>query len=113
MNNQSVINAFVCGKSAKSSNGNLKSFGNRLVSYYTTIAERLADGTIVLNLVSYYTTIAERLADGTIVLNRTKYSVSTSKIQTWLLGDVLNNKLKHKEVYNVPLGASDLAKYMK
>lgn len=93
MNNQSVINAFVCGKSAKSSNGNLKSFGNRLVSYYTTIAERLADGTIVLN--------------------RTKYSVSTSKIQTWLLGDVLNNKLKHKEVYNVPLGASDLAKYMK
>ena len=62
MNNQSVINAFVCGKSAKSSNGNLKSFGNRLVSYYTTIAQRLDNGTIVLN--------------------RTKYSVSTSKLQT-------------------------------
>ena len=92
MNNQSVINALICGKSANSSNRNLRSYGNKLVSYYTTIAERLADGTIVLN--------------------RTKYSVSTSKIQTWLLGDVLNNKLKHKEVYNVPLGASDLAKYV-
>ena len=92
MNNQSVINAFICGKSANSSNRNLCSYGNKLVSYYTTIAERLADGTIVLN--------------------RTKYSVSTSKIQTWLLGDVMNNKLKYKEVYNVPLGTSNIAKYM-
>ena len=93
MNNQSVINAFICSKSAKSSNGNLKSFGNKLVSYYTTIAQRLDDGTIVLN--------------------RTKYSVSTSKIQTWLLTDVVKNRLKDKEVYNVPLGTSDLTKYMK
>ncbi len=93
MNNQSVINAFICGKSANSSNRNLRSYGNKLVSYYTTIAERLADGTIILN--------------------RTKYSVSTSKIQTYILKDVLNNKLNHKEVYNVPLGASDLAKYIR
>ena len=92
MNNQSVINAFICGKSANSSNRNLRSYGNKLVSYYTTIAERLADGTIVLN--------------------RTKYSVSTSKIQTWLLNSVVIGGFPHREVYNVPLGAQNLAKYL-
>ena len=92
MNNQSVINAFVCGKSAKSSNGNLKSFGNRLVSYYTTIAQRLDNGTIVLN--------------------RTKYSVSTSKLQTWTKRafDGYRNVV---EVIDVPLGTTDLQRYMK
>lgn len=92
MNNQSVINAFVCGKSAKSSNGNLKSFGNRLVSYYTTIAQRLDNGTIVLN--------------------RTKYSVSTSKIQTWTKGAFHDNR-NVAEVTDVPFGATDLARYIK
>ena len=92
MNNQSVSNAFVCGKSAKSSNGNLKSFGNRLVSYYTTIAQRLDNGTIVLN--------------------RTKYSVSTSKLQTWTKRsfDGYRNVV---EVIDVPLGTTDLQRYMK
>lgn len=88
MNNQSVINAFLCGKSAKSSNGNLHSNGDKLYSYYTVIAERLANGTIVLN--------------------RTKYSVSTSKIQTWLLNSVVIGGFPHREVYNVPLGAQNL-----
>lgn len=92
MNNQSVINAFVCGKSAKSSNGNLKSFGNRLVSYYTTIAQRLDNGTIVLNC--------------------TKYSVSTSKIQTWTKGAFYGHR-NVVEVTNVPLGTTDLQRYMK
>jgi hypothetical protein len=92
MNNQSVINAFVCGKSAKSSNGNLKSFGNRLVSYYTTIAQRLDNGTIVLN--------------------RTKYSVSTSKIQTWTKVAFYGHR-NVVEVTNVPLGTTDLQRYMK
>lgn len=91
MNNQSVINAFVCGKSAKSSNGNLKSFGNRLVSYYTTIAQRLDNGTIVLN--------------------RTKYSVSTSKIQTWTYGALCGHR-NVVEVTNVPLGTTDLQRYV-
>ena len=92
MKNQSVINAFVCGKSAKSYNGNLKSFGNRLVSYYTTIAQRLDNGTILLN--------------------STRYSVSTSKIQTWTRVAFY----KHRnvvEVTNVPLGAIDLRRYIK
>jgi hypothetical protein len=91
MNNQSVINAFLCGKSAKSSNGNLRTDGNKLVSYYTAIAVRMGD---------------------TIVLNRTKYSVSTSKIQTWLLNSVVKGGFPHREVYNVPLGAQNLAKYL-
>jgi hypothetical protein len=91
MNNQSVINAFLCGKSAKSSNGNLRTDGNKLVSYYTAIAVRMGD---------------------TIVLNRTKYSVSTSKIQTWLLNSVVIGGFPHREVYNVPLGAQNLAKYL-
>jgi hypothetical protein len=92
MNNQSVINAFVCGKSAKSSNGNLKPFGNRLVSYYTTIAQRLDNGTIVLN--------------------RTRYSVSTSKIQTWTKGAFYGHR-NVVEVTDVPLGTTDLQRYMK
>ena len=92
MNNQSVINAFVCGKSAKSSNGNLHSNGDKLYSYYTVIAERLANGTIVLN--------------------RTKYSVSTSKIQTWTKG-AFDGHRNVVEVTNVPLGATDLQRYMK
>ena len=92
MNNQSVINAFVCGKSAKSSNGNLKSFGKRLVSYYTTIAQRLDNGTIVLN--------------------RTKYSVSTSKLQTWTKR-AFDGHRNVVEVIDVPLGTTDLQRYMK
>lgn len=92
MNNQSVINAFVCGKSAKSSNGNLRSYGNKLVSYYTTIAQRLDNGTIVLN--------------------RTKYSVSTSKIQTWTKG-AFHDHRNVVEVTDVPFGTTDLARYMK
>lgn len=92
MNNQSVINAFVCGKSAKSSNGNLKSFGNRLVSYYTIIAQRLDNGTIVLN--------------------RTKYSVSTSKLQTWTKR-AFDGHRNVVEVIDVPLGTTDLQRYMK
>ena len=90
MNNQSVINAFICGKTANSSNRNLRSYGDKLVSYYTTIAQRLTNGTIVLN--------------------KTKYSVSTSKIQTWLYWSVKGATI---DVTNVPLGATDLTRYIK
>lgn len=90
MSNQSVINAFLCGKTANSSNRNLRSYGDKLVSYYTTIAQRLTNGTIVLN--------------------RTKYSVSTSKIQTWLYNAVNGSTI---EVINVPMGATDLTRYIK
>jgi len=90
MNNNSVINAFICGKAANSSNRNLCSYGNKLVSYYTTIAQRLTNGIVVLN--------------------RTKYSVSTSKIQMQLYRTVSGSTI---EVTNVPLGATDLTRYIK
>jgi len=91
MSNKSVINAFLCGNSASSSNRNLRTYEGKLVSYYTVIAQRLSDGTILLN--------------------KTKYSVSTSKIQSWLYASVVGKKTK--DVTNVPLGTYDLTRYVK
>ena len=92
MNNKSVINAFMNGKSAKSSNGNLYVIGNKLVSYWTTIAQRTNSGMVIFNA--------------------TKYSVSTSKIQTWTLNELISRSVKYKAIYNVPMGASDLERYV-
>lgn len=92
MNNQEVINAFVCGRSGRSSNGNLYSNGNKLINYYTCIAERLADGTILFN--------------------GTKYSVSTSKIQTWTKRTLTLEGIRYKEVTKIPLGAWGLERYL-
>lgn len=86
MTNRQVINAFVSGKSGKSSNGNL------YVSW---------DGKRLFN---YETCIAQRLSDGTFVVNSTKYSVTTSKIQTYVrytLGE-------YTEVFGKPRGTSYL-----
>ena len=58
LSNNEVIKRFANRKSG--SNRNLKSDGNKLINYYTCIAQWV---------------------DGEIVLNETKYSVSTSKIQ--------------------------------
>lgn len=89
MNNQSVINAFACGKEGKSSNNNLRSTGEKLINYSTCIAQRLSDGTIVVN--------------------STKYSTSTSKIQTWVRNTIKN----YKEVTNVPMHTINLEKFVK
>jgi hypothetical protein len=86
MNNQEVINRFKNGQSGKSSNGNL------WVS---------ADGTRLFN---YYTCIAQRLSDGSYVVNSTKYSVSTSKIQSM----VRNTLCNYTEVRNIKIGTSYL-----
>jgi hypothetical protein len=86
MNNQEVINRFKNGQSGKSSNGNL------WVS---------ADGTRLFN---YYTCIAQRLSDGSYVVNSTKYSVSTSKIQRM----VRNTLCNYTEVRNIKIGTSYL-----
>ena len=90
MNNNQVINAFVCGKCGRSSNGNLRSVGDKLFNYYTCIAQRTAKG---------------------IIFNGTKYSVSTSKIQTWTLHALILNGFKCREVTNVPMGATDLTRF--
>ena len=92
MNNQSVINAFVNGKSAKSSNGNLYSVGDKLFNYYTCIAQRTDSGAVIYN--------------------GTKYSVSTSKNQTWTLQTLIIKGVEYKTVYNVPMGASNLERYV-
>lgn len=87
ISNQSVINAFANNKTAH--NVNMRSEGNKLFSYYTCIAQRLQDGTIVVN--------------------STKYSASTSKVQTYT-----RNTIKtYKEIVNVPIGAWELTRYMK
>lgn len=80
MTNQQVINNFKCGKSGKSSNGNLYVSwdGNRLINYNTCIAQRLSDGTFVVN--------------------STKYSPTTSKIQTY----VRSTLRTYKEVFGKP-----------
>ena len=74
MSNQEVINKFMNGKSAKSSNGNLwtSSDNNRLMNYATCIAQRLSDGTFIVN--------------------STKYSVTTSQIQTKVRRTLRNYK---------------------
>ena len=87
MTNQQVINAFVSGKSGKSSNGNL----------YVS-----CDKTRLFN---YGTCIAQRLSDGTFVVNSTKYSVTTSKIQTYVRYTIGN----YTEVFGKPRGTSYLA----
>ena len=86
MTNQQVINAFVCGKSAKSSNGNL------WVSWDKK------------RLFNYGTCIAQRLSDGTFVVNSTKYSITTSKIQTYVRYTIG----KYTEVFDKPRGTSYL-----
>ena len=93
MNNKSVISAFVNGQSAKSSNNNLRTDGCKLYNYSTCIAQKSSDGTIVVN--------------------STKYSVSTSKIQTYLRCAVLQSGKKSVEVLGVPLNAYDLTRYIK
>jgi len=79
MSNQEVINKFVYGKSAKSSNGNL---------WVSCDKSRL---------MNYATCIAQRLSDGTFIVNGTKYSTSTSKIQSMVRRTLRN----YKEVTDV------------
>ena len=88
MNNQSVINAFALGQIGRSSNGNLYSTGDKLINYHTCIAQRLQDGTIVVN--------------------SSKYSVSTSKLQTWTRSTIRI----YKEVVNVPINTLDLRRFV-
>ena len=89
MNNQSVINAFALGQKAKSSTGNLYSNGDKLINYYTCIAQRLPNGTIVVN--------------------STKYSTSTSKLQTLTRRTIK----QYTEVVNVPIDTWNLERFVK
>lgn len=85
--NADIIKSFINGVSA--SNTNLRTDGDRLVNYYTCIAQRTDNG---------------------IIYNATKYSSSTSKIQhtlRYMLNGCYIPTTKH-----VPLGTMNLGKYI-
>ena len=56
MRNEEVVIAFKNRQKAKSSTGSLESFGDRLFSYSTCIAEYDKDGRLWVNLTKYSTT---------------------------------------------------------
>lgn len=91
MKNREVISAFVNGKSARTTN--LRTDGNKLYNYSTCIGQKLSDGTIIVN--------------------STKYSVTTSKIQTYLRYAVSESGKKSVEVLGVHPNAYDLTRYTK
>lgn len=87
LSNKKVIDAFINGK-AYTHNVNLR-VG--------------CDGDRIIN---YSTTLAQMCGKKKVIYNNTKYSVSTSKIQSWLL-----YALKGFDVIfvdNVPMGTIDL-----
>ena len=83
---KNIINDFINGK-AYSHNTNLRvgCMGDRIINYSTTLAQRCGKK---------------------IIFNATKYSVSTSKIQSWLRYAIKDFDLI--VVDNVPMGTIDL-----
>ena len=70
MRNDEVIKRFIMGKSAHSSNKNLRTDGEKLINYSTVIAQK---------------------EGRTIVVSSTKYSSTTSRIQNQLKRAILYN----------------------
>jgi hypothetical protein len=88
MTNDKVIERFLNGATYGASHTkNLYIEGNRLVNYYTTIAERVSDG---------------------VVVNVTKYSVTTSKIQSSLLSKISQKGVQSSVVRGLKIGAYTL-----
>ncbi len=87
-NNLNVIKTFLNGGQAESHTTNLRTVGNRLVNYNTTIAQRNDDGELIVNL--------------------TKYSSTTSKLQSYLMRAVVDNEIEHTVVKGVRMGAYTL-----
>lgn len=74
MSNQKVIENYFNNMQGRSSNGNLYIFGNKLINYSTP-------------LVVYY--------NGTYTINTKKYSVTTSKIQTYIKNYVTSHNIQN------------------
>ena len=94
MKNLDVVRAFFSNKVAKSSNSNLR-------------VEVGHDNT--LRLRNYNTTLLQKNADGTIIYNNTRYSVSTSRIQSYIRREL--GWRKYKEVNNINYDTFDLNKF--
>lgn len=102
MKNLDVIRKFLSRIKASSSNGNLRSTGDKLFSYNTCIAEWpikkiIYNGEVVI------------VCNYVLTVNVTKYSTSTSKIQTMLLQEIPFSQTVHK-VENVPINTQNLWK---
>ena len=89
MRNQEVISKFV-HFAESAATANVRSNGDKLFNYGTCIAQR---------------------HEGKIIMNATRYSVTTSKIQNYLRGEMANKDVI--EVANVPKGTFDLIPYIK
>lgn len=100
MKNIDVIIKFLNRTKASSSNGNLRSTGDKLFSYNTCIAEWHSKKII-------YDGEMATIASYELTVNVTKYSTSTSKIQNMLLQKIPFGKTVYK-VENVPINTQEL-----
>ena len=63
-------------------------------------------------LFSYGTVIAQKLANGSIIINDTKYSPTTSKHQCYLRCAIPKGLAVHHTTKRVPMWTTDLTPYM-
>lgn len=63
-------------------------------------------------LYSYGTCIAQKLPNGSIIVNATKYSATTSKHQSYLRRAIPSERKTHVTTKHVPFGAYDLTRYI-
>lgn len=89
MTNLEVIKNFVNGKDAHTAN--VRSVNGKLINYSTILAERLEDGSFIMNM--------------------TKYSPTTSKVQFYIRQELKGRKVKQTTKY-VPLGTQNLSRYL-
>ena len=97
MTNQNVIIEFIKGNNedAQSHNGNL---------WITANSQRL---------MNYGTCLAERLPNGTFLVNCTRYSVTTSKIQGYVRYELAKRAKTRIHLDGIPRGQYELYKYNK
>ena len=90
MRNRDFMSCFVKGE--KAVNGNLRSEGDTLFSYFTAIGQKI---------------------NGKYVVNSTKYSVSTSAHQTYLRRELQKRNINFTETTKyVPRETKDLTAYI-
>lgn len=99
MKNINVIRKFLNRTKASSSNGNLRSTGDKLFSYNTCIAEWPSEKII-------YNWEEVTVCSYALTVNVTKYSTSTSRIQNMLLRKI--PFVQTVKVDNVPINTQEL-----
>jgi hypothetical protein len=97
MTNQEVIKKFMGNATATSHTGNLVSENGKLINYNTVLAQW-----ILINPEAPYSEQRYKL-----FINETKYSVTTSKIQTWIRYEAG----AYEALNDIPRGTHDLKRY--